>query len=412
MTLESGASLELTTMTLSKLTHLSYRSGEIKPYLDTICESIIEILGEGIAAVTFYKDNKKNVLSVVPKDRQPKGALDVHGYLSTYVVNHHQTLNVEDATITPQYGKPPQGYCSYLGVPLQLPNGEVVGTLCYFNKQKRHYTSEEEKISELFAERAAIALDNHELYQQQKQYANNLEHQVNQRTRELLQVREELVQKEKLAAVGEFATRITHEVRNPLATIGLALEYLQKTDNDKAAKRAKLAENEVSRLENLLNEVLLYAKPVHLKTHPIHLSQWLKDFLITYDSIAHQDDLSFQYQPQSNIIVNADADKLTQICLNLLRNACEASTKKGVIRWSSGIINKQAYISVHNHGDAIPLAIIGEITEPFISAKAGGSGLGLSIVKSLVTAHQGQIQIESDSESGTTITFTLPIASS
>ncbi len=59
MTLETTTNIDLTSLTLRKLTHLSYRSGEIKPYLDTICESIIEILGEGIVAVTFYKDNKK-----------------------------------------------------------------------------------------------------------------------------------------------------------------------------------------------------------------------------------------------------------------------------------------------------------------------------------------------------------------
>lgn len=402
----------ITSLTLNKLTGLSYRSGELKPYLDTICENIIEILGEGIAAVNYYKEGKKHVLSVVPKDRHKEGALEAHGYLSTYVVNHHQILNVEDATITPQYGKPPQGYCSYLGIPLKLPNGTVVGTLCYFNKNKRHYTQQEQQTSELFAERAAIALDNYEQYQQLKNYSGTLETQVQERTQELLKTREQLIQKEKLAAIGEFASRITHEIRNPLATIALALDFLKQTDNLKAKKRAQLAANEIRRLENLLNEVLLYAKPTRLNCHPLSLSQWLDDFLMTFDSLSTKKNLTFSHQIKSDAIVHADSDKLTQICLNLLRNACDASSTDAEIFWASGIENNMAFLTIHNTGDTIPAAKLNQITEPFVSAKVGGSGLGLAIVKSLVSAHQGNLAIQSDELSGTTITLTIPLTNS
>ena len=198
MTNRTSKNSDVPARTLATLTTLSYRSGELKPYLDSLCEGLIDVLGEGIAAVTLYRDNKKHILSIVPKDRQPKGALEVHGYLSTYVVNHQQLLNVEDATKTPQYGKPPQGYCSYLGVPLRPPNGKVVGTLCYFNKNKRHYSEQEQLSTELFAKKAAIALDNYELYQQLKQYSENLEDLVEERTRELVKTRETLMHKEKI----------------------------------------------------------------------------------------------------------------------------------------------------------------------------------------------------------------------
>ncbi|NOR69630.1 MAG: GAF domain-containing protein [Methylomarinum sp.] len=399
----------ISSLTLSKLTNLSYRSGELKPYLDTICENIIEILGEGIAAVNYYKEGKKHVLAVIPKDRHKEGALEAHGYLSTYVVNHQQVLNVEDATMTPEYGIPPKGYCSYLGIPLKLPNGEIVGTLCYFNQRKRHYTQEEQQISELFAERAAIALDNYEQFHQLKCYSDTLKTLVDQRTKELLGVREELVQKEKLAAIGEFASRITHEIRNPLATIGLALEYLQKTENINAKKRAVLATTEVNRLETLLNEVLLYSKPTQLNCQSVSLSQWLDDFLLTHDSLSQKCQLHFIHHKKSEVMVNADANKLTQICLNLLRNACDASSAGNEINWVTGIEDSMGFISVHNMGDIIPSSKLELITEPFVSAKAGGSGLGLAIVKSLISAHQGKLSIQSDKKTGTTITLFLPI---
>ena len=402
-------SSELPARTLAKLTTLSYRSGELKPYLDSICEGLINILGEGIAAVTLYKDNKKNVLSVIPKERQPEGALEVHGYLSTYVVNHQQILNIEDASKAPEYGNPPEGYCSYLGVPLILPNGKVVGTLCYFNQHTRNYSQQEQQVSELFAERAAIALDNYEQFQQLKHYSDSLEDKVQLRTQELVGVREELVQKEKLAAIGEFASRITHEIRNPLATIALALDYLQKTDDIKAQKRAILAANEVNRLKTLLNEVLLYSKPAQLNCQPLSLSAWLDDFLMTHESLSQQNDLRFSHTEKTTAIVNADADKLTQICLNLLRNACEASSPESEICWATTIENNKAVITIHNTGDTIPAGKLAQITEPFVSAKAGGSGLGLAIVKSLVLAHQGKLSIQSDLQSGTTISVALPL---
>ncbi len=407
--MQTNSADQLTTLTFSKLSHLSYRSGELKPYLDTICESIIEILGEGVAAVTLLKDNKKHVLSIVPKERHKSQAQDAHGFLSTYVVTHQQILNVEDATKTPQYGTPPAGFCSYLGVPLKLPNGEIVGTLCYFNEKKRQFTPQEQQVSELFAERAAVALDNYQQYQQLKDYSHNLEEKVKQGTETLLEVRQELAHKEKLAAVGEFASRITHEVRNPLATIALALDYLQKNDDINSQKRAVLAANEVKRLENLLNEVLLYARPVQLSLQTINLSSWLDDFLMTYDSLAEKSQLSFKYQQKKAIPVQADPDKLTQICLNLLRNACEASSPQSEITWNTEQTSEYAIISIHNSGETIPAAKLAGISEPFVSAKAGGSGLGLAIVKSLVTAHQGELTITSTTQLGTTVTVKLPI---
>ena len=71
-----------------------------------------------------------------------------------------------------------------------------------------------------------------------------------------------------------------------------------------------------------------------------------------------------------------------------------------------------AFLTIHNTGDTIPAAKLNQITEPFVSAKVGGSGLGLAIVKSLVSAHQGNLAIQSDELSGTTITLTIPLTNS
>ena len=213
-----------------------------------------------------------------------------------------------------------------------------------------------------------------------------------------------------MAAIGEFASRITHEIRNPLATIRLVLEYLQKTVKEKATKRVNLAIHEVQRLENLLNKVLMYAKPVQIHTEPLALTQWLRDFLITHDSMPDKSGLTQNLLIDDAPTVLADIDSLTQICLNLLRNACEASTTDDPITWTIGTHNKGGFVSVHNRGDTIPADKLPHITEAFISGKAGGSGLGLAIVKSLVDVQQGRLDIGSDKATGTTVTVTLPLA--
>jgi signal transduction histidine kinase len=122
--------------------------------------------------------------------------------------------------------------------------------------------------------------------------------------------------------------------------------------------------------------------------------------------------LHFTHEKKSDVMVNADANKLTQICLNLLRNACDASPADNEISWVTGIKDSMGFISVHNTGDVIPSSKLDLITEPFVSGKAGGSGLGLAIVKSLVSAHQGKLSIQSDKKTGTKITLFLPVTDS
>lgn len=135
---------------IAKLASLSYRSGELHDYLNQICHAVLDVMGGGAVAVTLYRDGKKNVIARVPHSPKVGVPLDVHGHLSTYVVHSGEILRVSDALKTTEYGKPPQGYRSYLGIPLKLPGVDVVGTLCYFGESVRHYTDDDERIAGLF----------------------------------------------------------------------------------------------------------------------------------------------------------------------------------------------------------------------------------------------------------------------
>lgn len=394
---------------IASLAALSYRTGELDDYLKQICQSVLDVLGDGAAAVTLYRNGKKNVIARVPHSPKVGTPLDVHGHLSTFVVESGKPLRVSDALENPQYGNPPAGFCSYLGIPLKLPDGKVVGTLCYFDKSEREYTPQDEQVASLFAERIAIALDNYELYLQLKSHSDNLEALVEERTLALMTAEKELMHKEKLAALGEFASHLTHEIRNPLATIKLALEYFERQDDERAVKRATLAGSEISRLERMLNEVLTYARPTELSSKTLNLSDFLDDFLSTNDVMLQEKNLKLVVEKDSTPLVCLDKDKVTQVLLNLFRNACEAAEVNQDISWKLSRKDAYAELSIHNSGDVIPKDKLATITDAFVSTKTKGTGLGLAIVKNLVEAHEGQLSITSSQTEGTKVTLRFPI---
>lgn len=395
--------------TLATLKSVSYRAGELQDYMDSICQGLLDLLGDGLSAITLYRDGVKQVLARRPVlESVPCGTLDVHGQLSTYVVNNNAVLKVEDARLEQRYGAPPEGFCSYLGIPLRVPSGEVVGTLCYFDRDKRRYTQREQQTAELFAERIAIALDNYEMYQELEQHSDTLEVLVQERTEQLLVARDELAHKEKLAAVGEFAAQITHEIRNPLTTIRLTLEYLKKYPEKNADKRVELAVGEVARLERMLNQVLLHARPVKVDPVELELSAFCQDFITTHESLASERQQRLVMEADSAVTVLADRDKLTQILLNLICNACEAAEPGQNIYLRSASDGTHGIVSVHNLGDSIPANKMPHITEPFVSGKPTGSGLGLAIVASLLEAQGGRLELVSGEAQGTTVTLYLP----
>jgi len=394
---------------IAALAALSYRTGELDDYLKQICQSVLDVLGDGAAAVTLYRNGKKNVIARVPHSPKVGVPLDIHGHLSTFVVESGKVLNVADAHETPQYGNPPAGFCSYLGIPLKLPDGQVVGTLCYFDKSKRDFSLQDEQVASLFAERIAIALDNYELFLQLKSHSENLEALVEARTEELLSTQKALLQKEKLAAIGEFASHLTHEIRNPLATIKLALEYFERLDDARGAKRATLAGSEITRLERMLNEVLSYARPIEISTHTLKLSDFLDYFISTNDAMLDAKQQVFSVDKQAQPEVLADGDKLNQILLNLARNACEAAEATHTISWTLSEAESFAKLSIHNKGEYIPADKLATISEAFVSTKTRGTGLGLAIVKNLLSAQQGKLEIQSNAEDGTLISIYLPL---
>lgn len=243
------------------------------------------------------------------------------------------------------------------------------------------------------------------------QYTNNMIRELGDSRTQLEQAHRELIDSERLRAIGEFASTIAHEVRSPLHVVQLMLDYFDKqTLAEGGRKRLGLAQTEVTRLASLMNEILLYAKPQQLIREKLNLSQALNDWIDIFETqpAARQKNIEL-HLPDEPIWIEADADKIKQAALNLVTNAYDAAPTDSSIQLYLSSYENGCRLEVRNEGTPIPTEQLQRLMEPFFTTKQGGTGLGLPIVKRIAEAHGGTLSITSTEKRGTSVSLDLPI---
>ncbi|MEJ1487021.1 MAG: ATP-binding protein [Candidatus Sedimenticola sp. (ex Thyasira tokunagai)] len=217
-----------------------------------------------------------------------------------------------------------------------------------------------------------------------------------------------------LATIGEFASGIAHEIRSPLSTITMALAYFQQAELPGASsKRASLAYREAERMARLLEEMLLYAKPLELNIERVDLHTIITELCETNSGLITEKGQRFDLAADfHSATLLGDRDRLIQIFLNLARNACEAAPEGSSISWrlTEEKQERMVVVEITNEGDEIPQELQQKLFEPFFTTKSGGTGLGLSIVKRMVEAHGGEIYITSPPGGEINAKVSLPLA--
>jgi signal transduction histidine kinase len=216
----------------------------------------------------------------------------------------------------------------------------------------------------------------------------------------------------RLAEVGELAAMIVHEVRNPLTTVLMGLHSFEKIELSAAAQlRLNLALEEAERLQRLLNEILEYSKCQKLNAVEIDLNVLITDMLETIRAMPAAKDREVRFITNVEYaVILGDRDKLKQVFINLIGNACEAIDQNETVTWSIDYFESEVTIRIRNGGNTIPPDLIERVTQPFFTTKSSGSGLGLAIVKRIVEAHGGRLAIESAHTTGTIVEVKIPIA--
>jgi len=213
--------------------------------------------------------------------------------------------------------------------------------------------------------------------------------------RERLSESEQLrIEGERLAAIGALAASLAHEIRNPLNAMSLLLTRLQGLGDE--AKKTMIFHDlfgEVARLDRLVSSILDYARPVQLNLSSVDLKDTLNSVADLFRTLAESKGLSMQVVESPSVSVRGDRDKLKQCLVNLVKNSFDVLDEGGIVRLSCSREGDVAQFIVADNGPGIAPEIMKKLFSPFFTTKEQGTGLGLSEVHKIITAHGGKIEI-------------------
>lgn len=218
-----------------------------------------------------------------------------------------------------------------------------------------------------------------------------------------------LLNAEKLNVAGQLAAGIAHEVRNPLTAIKGFLQLIEKQLNNHQSY-FEIIQSEIDRIELILSELLILAKPQDLKFAPEHLQTLIREVKTLVDTQAIMNNIQIDFVNEcGNLIINCDKNQLKQVMINFLKNSIEAMPAGGVITIElkkHGL--NQVKMIVKDTGCGMPQHVLKRVGEPFFTTKESGTGLGIMNSKQIVENHHGTVHFWSD-EKGTIIEVILPI---
>lgn len=228
---------------------------------------------------------------------------------------------------------------------------------------------------------------------------------------------QELRRRDRLAAMGELASTVAHEIRNPLNAIAMSaqrleLEWLAEGshpgDLDDARALVRVVHGESQRIERKVREFLDYARPPKLDVRPTAVAPWVERIAGALDAYAASRQVTISRGPLADAVVAFDAEQLGQALDNLIRNAVEASPPDAVVSVAARVTAGRLQIEVADAGGGIASEHLPKIFDLYFTTKAGGTGVGLAVTQQIASAHDGRLDVESVPGAGTTIRLVLP----
>ncbi len=224
---------------------------------------------------------------------------------------------------------------------------------------------------------------------------------------ELQSLKEQLVIKERLAALGEVSAGIAHELRNPLGVIAGYAKLLVKQCADDDGRRAAAAAilKEVEEMNRIMEELLRFSRAEPITKREIDAALLLEEII----GECRESGREITCTGGAGMMLNADRTLLKQALRNVVRNACDAGDcveVKAEHRTAEG--RDAVCIAVADNGPGIPREHLQKIFMPFFTTKGGGAGIGLALAHKIITAHGGTVAVESGPEKGSTFFITIP----
>ena len=273
-----------------------------------------------------------------------------------------------------------------------------------------HVDSQDLAYITLFTDAASLALDNTELYQRL---------QSSLATLNSAQLR--LAQSEKLVALGEMATNMAHEIKNPLVSIAGFARRLHKKIPDQSREKtySQIITKEIERLEEIVNNVLSFSRPESNKFEPCDLNQLIDETIALFARELKNRKISLNVQLTPKMAaLECDGNQLKQVLVNLINNSIQAisgspdNNHQISVRTSCYCDLKKrqekALIEIEDNGSGIQEQVIHDIFNPFFTTKHDGTGLGLPICHRIILNHQGNIRIHNREGEGVLVSVSLP----
>ena len=225
---------------------------------------------------------------------------------------------------------------------------------------------------------------------------------------------EQAKRNEKLSAMGELASGVAHEIRNPINAIAMIAQRLNKefspaSNADEYHKINQLLKSEVDRINKIITQFLNYARPVDIRKSEIDAKIFIGDLFSLFQNQAKVKNINFLSGITDSFIFNIDAELLKQALINILQNAFDATEQNGTIKVECYKENTNAIIIISDTGKGISEINLKKIFDLYFTTKKDGNGLGLSITQKIISQHNGSIELSSKENIGTSFKIILPL---
>lgn len=311
--------------------------------------------------------------------------------LAGYVAKTGEIVNIPDAYNDPRFNPEVDKKTGYrtnnmLTMPMRNRDGKIIGVFQMLNKKGGPFTPQDEEFLNALSIHASIAIENARMAQ-------------------------EMVNNERLSAVGRMASTIIHDIKNPMSTLRVYAQVMKKkSGNEEASKMADEMIHQVDRFVNMAQEILDFSKGVSATNmEEVDFEDIMEGVLLFIEKDLTKNNIKLDKKLTFKGKVKLDQDKMVRVFYNIASNARDAMPSEGTLTVTTEDIGGFVKIEFTDTGTGMPEEVKRKVFEPFVTyGKKHGTGLGMSIVKKVIDDHKGKIEIDSELGKGTTIRMMIP----
>ncbi|MBI5464264.1 MAG: cyclic nucleotide-binding domain-containing protein [Ignavibacteriales bacterium] len=314
--------------------------------------------------------------------------------IAGFVAQTGEVINIPDAYNDPRFNPDVDkrtGYRTHnmLCMPMKNKDGKIIGVFQLLNKRDGVFGTDDEQFIDALSAHASVAIENARMAQ-------------------------EMVQNERLSAVGRMASVIIHDIKNPMGTLRVYAQVMKrKSGNEEAAKLADEMIHQVDRFVNMTQEILDFTRGVSaMNFQELEFGEVMDNVLDFIEKDLEKNKVQLIKKPEFKGVIKLDQDKMVRVFYNIASNARDAMPNGGALTVST--VEEKNFVKVEftDTGTGMPDEVKKRIFEPFMTyGKKHGTGLGMAIVKKVIDDHGGRIEIDSEMGKGTTIRILLPTKS-